>query len=80
MISYSSLAIQRADDLRSKALIPLVQFGDARIKDPLSGMPPAADELFKDATPEVSTASGLAEALHVVSSVCFATRHGHEDA
>jgi tripartite-type tricarboxylate transporter receptor subunit TctC len=61
VISYSSLAIQRADDLTSKALIPLVQFGDARIKDPLSGMPPAADELFKDATPEYQQLLSLAQ-------------------
>jgi tripartite-type tricarboxylate transporter receptor subunit TctC len=61
VISYSSLAIQRAEDLTSKALIPLVQFGDARIKDPLSGMPPAADELFKDATPEYQQLLSLAQ-------------------
>jgi len=61
IISYSSLAIQKSDDLRSKALIPLVQFGDSRITDPLSGLPPAADDLFKDATPEYQQLLALAQ-------------------
>jgi tripartite-type tricarboxylate transporter receptor subunit TctC len=61
VISYSSLAIQKSDDLKSKALIPLVQFGDARINDPLSGNPPAADDLFKNATPEYQQLLALAQ-------------------
>ncbi len=61
VISYSSLAIQKADDLKAKNLIPLVQFGDARIKDPLSGMPPAAEDLFKEASPEYQQLLALAQ-------------------
>jgi hypothetical protein len=61
VISYSSLAVQKSDELQSKTLIPLVQFGDSRITDPLSGMPPAADDLFKNATPEYQQLMALAE-------------------
>lgn len=52
VISYSSLVIQKREELQSKAYIPLVQFGESRIKDPMSGMPPAAEDLLKNAAPE----------------------------
>jgi tripartite-type tricarboxylate transporter receptor subunit TctC len=61
VISWFSLAIQKADDLKNKNVIPLVQFGDARVKDPLSGLPPAADDLFKDATEEDRQLLALAQ-------------------
>ncbi len=61
IISWGSLMVLRADDLKAGNLVPIVQVGGGRIADPLAARAPTADDLMQGKSVEARQMLALAQ-------------------